>query len=501
MTVLLLLALAAAAPMPDADAHATPHQTFQLFLDLEAAGKADQAGALLEGSPKNPEEAARQLAFVLRQQQPVKWAKLSDDPEGDPSDGRDRDIIGQVRLGEELVPVVLVRRNGSWLVGKETVARVDALYATFGPPQFVERLPALFWKERVFGVAAWQAVGLLIALAFALIVGLGIAALVHRIAMRLAKRTESHWDDELFKASHPPFRALVTLGIFGWALTPLRLASSTEVALENIRRPLLVIALSWLAMRALDSIVRSLESHLSKEDVKNRGVRTQLLVFRQVTDVLIGVVAVALVLSEFEAARAFGVSLLASAGIAGIVLGLAAQKSIAMLLGGIQLSITQPIRIGDTVVVDGEYGTIEEIDLSYVVVKAWDHRRLVVPVTRFLEQSFQNWTKVTPEILGPVELRADYSVPVDALRAELQRLCEGNPNWDKRVCRLVVTEAGEKTLTLRALVSSSDPDKSFELRYQIRESMIAFLQKLDGGTHLPQTRVQGDIGRAKPKPE
>ncbi|HCF59138.1 MAG TPA: mechanosensitive ion channel protein MscS, partial [Myxococcales bacterium] len=208
-----------------------------------------------------------------------------------------------------------------------------------------------------------------------------------------------------------------------------------------------------------------------------------------IASVTVYVVAAALVLTQFEAVRNLGMSLLASAGIAGIVVGLAAQKTISSLLAGIQLSITQPIRIGDSIVVEGEFGTVEEIHLTYVVVRVWDLRRLIVPITRFLDAPFQNWTKVSPEIMGTVELFADYSVPIDQVRAELGRFCEAHPAWDKKVCNLQVTAVSERTVTLRALVSSENAGKSSELRNAVREQLVKFLQQLDGGRYLPQVRL------------
>ena len=195
-------------------------------------------------------------------------------------------------------------------------------------------------------------------------------------------------------------------------------------------------------------------------------------------------------LLQFEAVRNVGVSLLASAGLAGLVVGLAAQKSISTLLAGIQLSITQPVRIGDTVIVENEWGWIEEITLTYVVVKVWDLRRLVVPMSHFLDKPFQNWSKVSPEILGTAELFVDYRTDVAAVRAELARLLrdESQGLWDGRAQGLQVTGFSERTMTLRALVSAADAGKAFDLRCLVREKLIAYLQRQPAG--LPVVRAE-----------
>jgi hypothetical protein len=198
---------------------------------------------------------------------------------------------------------------------------------------------------------------------------------------------------------------------------------------------------------------------------------------------------------QFDEVRTVGLSLLASAGVAGVVLGLAAQRPVGALLAGIQLSITQPVRIGDTVIVENEWGIIEEINLTYVVVRIWDQRRLIVPMTRFLEQPFQNWTKVSPELLGSIFVYTDHRVPLDAMRAELDRAVKGHPCWDGRVCELVVTDVKERVLEIRSLISAANADDAWKLRCHVREKLVVWLANLDGGRYLPRTRVDGELNK------
>ena len=180
------------------------------------------------------------------------------------------------------------------------------------------------------------------------------------------------------------------------------------------------------------------------------------MVLKKVALTIIGVFTLASMLMVFESVRQFGASILASAGIAGIVVGFAAQRSIATLLAGFQIALTQPIRLDDVVIVEGEWGRIEDITLTYVVVRIWDLRRLVVPITYFIEQPFQNWTRSSAELLGTVFVYVDYSVPLDALRAQLTRLLEASPYWDGKVNVLQVTDAKEHTLEIRVLASAAD---------------------------------------------
>jgi small-conductance mechanosensitive channel len=188
--------------------------------------------------------------------------------------------------------------------------------------------------------------------------------------------------------------------------------------------------------------------------------------------------------------RVVGTSLLASAGVAGLVVGLSAQRTIATVLAGLQLSLTQPLRAGDVVIMEGEWGTVEEITLTYVVVRIWDQRRLVVPITKVLEAPFQNWTRAGSELLGTVFLHADHRVPVQLVREELARFVETRPEWDRRVVGVQVTDATERGVVLRALVSSADASRGWDLRCAVREHLVGFLQRLEGGRYLPRTRLE-----------
>ncbi|MGO8992923.1 MAG: mechanosensitive ion channel family protein, partial [Polyangiaceae bacterium] len=191
-----------------------------------------------------------------------------------------------------------------------------------------------------------------------------------------------------------------------------------------------------------------------------------------------------LLLLQFDVVRHVGLSLLASAGIVGIVVGLAAQKSLAGLIAGIQLSITQPVRLGDTIFIDGEIGLVEDIFLTYAVVRYWDDRCVVVPLSRFLEQPFQNWTLLRHEILAVVLLHVKFTAPIERIREKVRELCEANPRWDKRRCDLSVGDSDMYGMVLRVAVSAKSPADSWEIRCAVREGLITFLQTLDAGVHL-----------------
>lgn len=261
--------------------------------------------------------------------------------------------------------------------------------------------------------------------------------------------------------------------------------------INRTRYVLLVFSGAWLLIQmvAVGRLALMKQYDVSQEDnLEARKIFTQIRVFERVAIVVIIVVAVGLALMTFEGIRQIGISLLTSAGIAGIIIGLAAQKLIGNILAGLQIAITQPIRIDDVVIVEKEWGRIEEITLTYVVINIWDKRRLVVPSTYFIEKPFQNWTRTSSEILGTVFIHTDYRMPVDELRSELNRILQKTALWDGKVNVIQVTDSTNTTIEIRVLVSAKDSPKAWDLRVHIREELIKFLQK-KFPEMLPKTRV------------
>jgi small-conductance mechanosensitive channel len=214
-----------------------------------------------------------------------------------------------------------------------------------------------------------------------------------------------------------------------------------------------------------------------KDNLKARKIHTQLTVLKRIVIIVVCILALGTMLMTFEKVRQLGTTILASAGIAGIVIGMAAQRTIGTFIAGLQIAFTQPIRIDDVVIVENEWGRIEEITLTYVVVKIWDMRRLIVPITYFIEKPFQNWTRVSSDLLVTVFVYVDYTVPLEAVRAELQKILKDSELWDGKICVLQVTNASERTLELRALMSVPDASVGWDLRCRVREKLVEFIQK------------------------
>lgn len=226
-----------------------------------------------------------------------------------------------------------------------------------------------------------------------------------------------------------------------------------------------------------------------KDNLEQRKIHTQLDFAERIIFFLLIIIGFSAILLSFEGARKIGTSLIASAGLAGIVMGFAAQKTLANLIAGFQIAFTQPFRIDDVVIVQGEWGRIEEITLTYVVIRVWDKRRLVVPITYMIENPFQNWTRSEAEILGYIYIYADYSLPLEELKTEFNRLLQNTDLWNGDVSGAQVTNSTEKTQEIRFLVSADDSGKAWDLRCYLREHLIKFIQQ-NYPQSLPKYRIE-----------
>jgi small-conductance mechanosensitive channel len=264
-------------------------------------------------------------------------------------------------------------------------------------------------------------------------------------------------------------------------------------SVRHVNGMLVVAAVTWLGLQcglALGDAM-AIRHPLDIEDNLNaRRIQTQVKVLVRCVNGLVLLFGAGLILMSFPAVRQIGASLLASAGLAGLAAGFAAKPVLGNLIAGLQIAISQPIRLDDVVIVEGEWGRIEEISGTYVVVKIWDERRMVVPLAYFIEKPFQNWTRSTSSLIGSVFLWVDYSVPLEALREETQRVCADIPQlWDGRVCVLQVTDTSEKSMQLRILLSSADSSRSWDARCHMRERLITFINN-NYPECLPQLRAE-----------
>lgn len=322
------------------------------------------------------------------------------------------------------------------------------------------------------------------------------AALVMLVVLQLSLRRYAQNQEtsllvQVVRATFRPFLVIFTL-LLTQSTIELMMGDMANLSLQHGIRIFLIMAVAWWILAGANALKRGILRHYDMTVADNytaRQAHTRIDVLYRIFQFFIILLTLAFILLTFEGVRAVGASLLAGAGVTGLILGLAAQKTLGAVFAGIQIAITQPIKLEDAVVIEGEWGWIEEITLTYVVVRIWDLRRLVVPITYFVEKPIQNWTRREAEIIGQVVIYADYRVPVDPLRQELTRLLGKSEHWNGRVNNLQVIDATESTVVLRALMTAKDSPTVWNLRCEVREGLIAFLQ-----THypkaLPTTRVQ-----------
>jgi small-conductance mechanosensitive channel len=333
-------------------------------------------------------------------------------------------------------------------------------------------------------------------LAVAFLIGLAIQRFGFRFLTRLVENKDLFWRSLVSRTRRPMRLAILTWTLsLGATIAPL----STGQA-EVIRHVLLlgfIIVFGWMAKIALHvwMIVYLRRFKLDAEDnLLARTHVTQSRIAERIASFMIVAITIAATLMTFPAVQQYGVSLLASAGVAGIVLGLALQPVLKNIFAGIQLAITQPIRIDDALIVEGEWGNVEEITSTYVVVKLWDWRRMILPLSYFIENPFQNWTRDSSELIGTVMIYLDYSVPVNAVRRKVEEIAAASKLWDKRVVAVQVTDFRENVMEIRILVSASNAPRTFDLRCEVREKIIDFIQR-EYPASLPRVRAEG-VGNA-----
>jgi small-conductance mechanosensitive channel len=299
-----------------------------------------------------------------------------------------------------------------------------------------------------------------------------------RRLIRLAGRY-SPFLKTLLSRGQGPASVILVIVVSGAALAGAHFPWDVTAAIGRALLVAFVLALGWVTAIALDIGVEIYLRRYSTDVDDNLLARkhvTQMRILQRVVKTILVILTVAIALMTIDSVRQYGVSLFASAGAAGIILGLAARPVLSNLLAGIQIAMTQPIRVQDQVIVEGEFGTIETITSTYVVVRLWDLRRMIMPLTYFIEKPFQNWTYETTDLLGSVILHVDYTVPVDRLRGKLEEIVHDSQLWDGKVVALQVTDTPGNMVELRALVSARNAGQAFDLRCEVREKLIAFLQ-------------------------
>ncbi len=342
---------------------------------------------------------------------------------------------------------------------------------------YLQKLPPFLWNLLLVAVAILS--GLLLRFILSLLIKKNVIiedySFYHSTVSRLA----------------PRLNLFLPLFVLNMLQEYMVMGRKQTITLDKILEILLTIAIANI----LIGIVKIAEDYvyyrydLKKTDnLYERKIRTQLQFIRRIAVGVITFLTLCVILLSFEKLRKLGAGLLTGVGVSGIIVGFAAQRSLANLLAGFQIAFTQPLRLDDLLLVEGEYGRVEEITLTYVVLQLWDQRRLILPINYFIEKPFQNWTRTGSEILGTAMLYLDFSVPVEEVRKEFMRLVQNSELWDTRVAVLQVTNFTANTVELRCLISASNSSKSFDLRCYLRENLLNYI-RTNYPHSLPQTRV------------
>ncbi|RYF07320.1 MAG: mechanosensitive ion channel family protein [Comamonadaceae bacterium] len=335
-----------------------------------------------------------------------------------------------------------------------------------------------------------------LATAVAALLAVAAAALVHRVAVMVSLRATRSAPllHSIVQACVPVMRVLLPLVALQLVW---QAASGDQPYIKGVRHlnGLAVIACTtWLAIAAIRGLASGIIARHPadvEDNLQARRIATQARVLARTAMTGAFMAGLSLMLMTFPGARQVGASLLASAGVVGLVAGIAARPVFSNMIAGLQIALAQPIRIDDVLIIEGEWGRVEEITGTYVVLRIWDERRLIIPLQWFIENPFQNWTRTSSEILGTVFLYADYRLPLDPLRAELDRILETAPEWDKRVKVLQLTDVTERTIQIRVLVSARSSGLAFDLRCRVREGLVTYIQRQYPDC-LPQVRGPAD---------
>jgi len=462
--------------------------------------------------PKNVSEEqvkklARKLFMVINQNVSLDWDELSDRPDGqaDETTRTNKAIAGKPRRSLELGKLEIKNRDISlrlqrvkyrneppyWLISANTVENIDALYAVYGPSSIGQMVPNWGWETSTFGVPIWKIIGSLLALIASFLLGWLILFLLRRVF----NNSRHQWITTIsFRLA---FSAGLTLGIFVFYLLLTNYISFIGFFARSFQTLLLIATVgsaTWFIMRFMDSFMKYLVKHHTgdinaEKNLKSRRRLTHLSVARRILTFLILIIGAAIILSQFESFVNVGVSLFASAGVATIIIGIAAQSTLGNIIAGIQIAITKPVQIGDNVIMDDNWGYVEDIGFVYMIVRTWDQRRLVVPLKRVISETFENWSMIDSRQVRQIYLYADYRIDVQKVRNKFEELLTSSEDWDeKKTPTVQVTEVTEKSIKLCAFCSAKDPLTAWDLECELRESLIAYIGELEDGLHLSKSR-------------
>ncbi|MAW95205.1 MULTISPECIES: mechanosensitive ion channel domain-containing protein [unclassified Leeuwenhoekiella] len=459
-------------------------------------------------TPEQAATLAEKLYFVLNQRVSIDWGSLSDRPDGqiDISTTTNKAIAGKplrsVVFGEislDGIDVVLRLQRikykdygAFWLISANTVENIDALYEAYGPRELDRMMPD--WARIKFmSMPVWKFAGTLLLILLAYLLG-RFSLFVLR---KLFRKSKQVWVNTIAKRLATP--AAWAIGVLFFYITLNKLISFGGSFASTLYAILLIAVIgtiTWFIMRFIDSfMVYFAETRIGdadpEENSEARMMMTYISVARRVITFIVIIVGIAVILSQFRSLEKLGISLIASAGLATVILGVAAQSTLGNIIAGIQIAITRPARIGDTVIINDDWGYVEDIRFTYMVVRTWDQRRLIVPLKTIISHTFENWSMTSAHQIRPIILHADYQIDVSKIRSKFEEILKNNENWDEEYPpKVQVVDTTEKGIKIRALCSAKDASTTWDLHCELREELVSYICELESGKHLSKMRLQ-----------
>lgn len=506
----------AAAVPPDLD-RSTPRASVEGFID--AADRGDEATAALylyNGEAAATPEDARRLREVIRRKIWIDWASLPDREDGleafasseTPEAGEPRRSLrfGVVDAGDRPVEFRINRYQPEggepvWLISDRTLRYLPALYEEHGAGSLEARLPDSLTREAFWSMPLWQIIAAPLFLLVAGLAGFVVYRIVRWIGRRLdAPLTEAsgiRWVPQIVSHSAMPVALFVAASLVAFLQARfLTFSGPANIIVSSLITILLVISVALILLRIVNTILDIVTSNFvsaidDEENSRSRELFTNISVARRIIILVALLVGAAVVVAQLNLSQSLGISLLASAGVVTLILGFAAQTVLGNILASIQIAIAKPIRIGDAVVYEGEWGYIEEINFTYVLIRTWDYRRLIVPVRTFVSDPIENWSMRDAGMIAPIELKLDPTADIESLRAAYAGMLEGNENWDRQQePKVLVVGHDERAITVRFYSSAKNPSAAWDLHCALREALFAYLRDEEGGRWLPRERQQ-----------
>ena len=452
---------------------------------------------------------AEKLHFVLEQRISIGWDGLPDRPDGqiDVSTSTNKAVAGKPRrsllfgttkLDDRDITFRVQRvkykdEHPVWLISSQTVENTEPLYAAYGPRKLDRMIPEWISFE-VLGIPIWKVVGTLLLILICYLIAKGISAIIRKAFSGV----DRYWIRNIaYRLASP---AGAAIGILAFYLLLNHLISFTGSLAKGIYTFILIVLISiftWLIMRIIDYImdffaVEKVGDVRTEEDSKAKSLMTYISVGRRIFIFIIVIIGASVIFSQFPSLEKLGISLMASAGIATVVVGIAAQSTLGNIIAGVQIALTRPAKIGDAVIIEGEYGFVEDITFTYMVVNTFKLRRLVIPLSDVITESFENLSMSNPQNIMEIELFVDHRVDVQKVREKFTELLKASDNWDGDEDRSPLVEASgmdHNYLKLRCLVSAKDFPTAWTLHCELRENIVRYISELEDGIYLKRERV------------